>query len=72
MHFGKGQTEAALALTPGEHVLSLQFADGIHRSYGSALSASIKITTAGTGTLPATAKQAQRDRGRTAAPAKSP
>src|SRR6185369_15108269 len=41
LHFGKGQTEATVPLAPGEHVLSLQFADGIHRSYGSALSASI-------------------------------
>jgi hypothetical protein len=55
LHFGKGQTEAIVPLTPGEHVLSLQFADGIHRSYGSALSASIKVTAVAAGTLPASA-----------------
>jgi hypothetical protein len=56
LHFGKGQTDATLALTPGEHVLSLQFADGIHRSYGPALSASIKVTAVGANTVPAAAK----------------
>lgn len=55
LHFGKGQTEATVPLAPGEHVLSLQFADGIHRSYGSALSASIKVTAVGAGTVPASA-----------------
>lgn len=44
IHFGKGQTETELALTPGEHTLRLQFADGIHRSYGSELTATSKIT----------------------------
>lgn len=33
-HFGKGQTETVLNLTPGEHTLVLQFADGLHSSYG--------------------------------------
>lgn len=33
-HFGKGQTEATLNLTPGEHTLALQFANGLHASYG--------------------------------------
>jgi hypothetical protein len=55
LHFGKGQTEATVPLAPGEHVLSLQFADGIHRSYGSALSASIKVTAVAAGTMPASA-----------------
>jgi hypothetical protein len=44
IHFGKGQTETELALTPGEHNLKLQFADGIHRSYGPQLGAQITIT----------------------------
>jgi hypothetical protein len=58
LHFGKGQTETTVALTPGEHVLSLQFADGIHRSYGPALSASIKVTAVGKNTVPAAAAAA--------------
>lgn len=44
IHFGKGQTEATLALSPGEHTLTLQFADGAHRSYGPDLAATIKVT----------------------------
>jgi Domain of unknown function (DUF4399) len=45
-HYGQGQTEATLQLTPGEHTLQLQFADGIHRSYGPKLASTIKITVA--------------------------
>jgi hypothetical protein len=44
IHFGKGQTEAAVELTPGEHKLTLQFADGMHRSYGEQLSTTITVT----------------------------
>jgi hypothetical protein len=43
-HFGNAQKEATLTLPPGKHRLTLQFADGIHRSYGSALAASIEVT----------------------------
>lgn len=43
-HFGKGQTETELTLTPGEHTLSLQFADGAHRSYGAAYRKTIRVT----------------------------
>lgn len=43
-HFGKGQTEAELNLAPGRHRLTLQFADGLHRSYGGKLSAAITVT----------------------------
>jgi len=43
MHFGKGQTETEITLPPGKHVLTLQFADGAHRSYGSQLASSITI-----------------------------
>lgn len=43
LHFGKGQTETTLTLTPGKHRLALQFADGIHRSYGGKLSAAITV-----------------------------
>jgi len=46
LHFGKAQTEAKVALTPGEHTLRLQFADGLHRSYGPQLASQIKITVA--------------------------
>jgi len=34
MHFGKGQTETTLHLRPGDHTLTLQFANGLHQSYG--------------------------------------
>lgn len=43
-HFGKGQTETELTLPPGEHTLSLQFADGLHRSYGEAYRKTIRVT----------------------------
>ena len=42
-HFGKGQTEAMLSLSPGKHKLTLQFADGLHRSYGSKLSTTVTV-----------------------------
>jgi len=42
-HFGKGQTETTLHLTPGEHTLTLQFADGHHQSYGKSMSQTIHI-----------------------------
>ena len=44
LHFGKGQTETELTLTPGTHTLQLQFANGAHISYGEQLSTSIQIT----------------------------
>ena len=44
IHFGKGQTETELTLAPGKHTLTLQFADGAHRSYGPALSTTITVT----------------------------
>jgi hypothetical protein len=44
IHFGKGQTESEVELDPGQHTLTLQFADGNHMSYGEALAASITIT----------------------------
>jgi len=42
-HFGKAQTSAVINLTPGKHTLVLQFADGIHRSYGSKLISRITV-----------------------------
>ncbi len=44
LHFGKGQTETTLHLTPGKHTLTLQFANGHHQSYGNTLSQTIHIT----------------------------
>ena len=43
IHYGKGQTEADLKLPAGEHKLTLQFADGAHRSYGPFMSQTITI-----------------------------
>ncbi len=44
IHFGKGQTETEVKLAPGTYTLSLQFANGLHQSYGPGMSASIKVT----------------------------
>lgn len=43
LHFGNAQKETTIKLTPGKHRLALQFADGIHRSYGSKLSSAITV-----------------------------
>ncbi|MDP5008774.1 MAG: DUF4399 domain-containing protein [Glaciimonas sp.] len=43
-HYGKGQTEDILTLSPGVHRLTLQFGDGAHRSYGPAMSKTITVT----------------------------
>ncbi len=43
IHYGKGQTETELTMEPGEYTISLQFADGVHRSYGESMAASIKV-----------------------------
>ncbi|MGH2643804.1 MAG: DUF4399 domain-containing protein [Chitinophagaceae bacterium] len=43
LHFGKAQTETELTLSPGVHRLTLQFADGLHRSYGSQMASSITV-----------------------------
>ncbi len=43
-HFGKGQTETEITLPPGRHRLTMQFADGAHRSYGEKLRKSIEVT----------------------------
>ena len=44
LHFGNAQKEAELKLTPGEHTITLQYADGIHRSYGGKLAKSVTVT----------------------------
>jgi Domain of unknown function (DUF4399) len=33
-HFGGGQTQTELSLSSGKHTLTLQFGDGVHRSFG--------------------------------------
>jgi hypothetical protein len=43
IHYGKGETTAEITLTPGDHTLTLQFADGNHSSYGPELSQTIKV-----------------------------
>ena len=43
LHFGNAQTSTEIKLSPGKHKLTLQFADGIHRSYGGRLSSSITV-----------------------------
>jgi len=44
IHFGKGDTETELNLSPGKYRLTLQFADGAHVSYGPEMSQTIEIT----------------------------
>lgn len=43
LHYGKGQTEANVELKPGEYTATLQFADGLHQSYGPSVAHTIKI-----------------------------
>jgi hypothetical protein len=43
IHFGKGQTSYDLVLAPGKHKLTLQMADGLHRSYGNRLASTITV-----------------------------
>lgn len=43
IHFGKGQTEAEIPLSKGTHTLTMQFADGAHRSYGKGYSSTITV-----------------------------
>jgi len=43
LHFGKAQTETTLTLPPGKHKLTLQLADGLHRSYGSQLTSTVTV-----------------------------
>lgn len=44
IHFGKGQLETELDLPKGTHTLTMQFADGYHRSYGDQMSSTITVT----------------------------
>jgi hypothetical protein len=43
LHFGKAQQSAEVRLAPGKYKLTLQYADGIHRSYGARLSTSVNV-----------------------------
>jgi len=43
LHYGKGQTTADVELTPGPHVLTLQFANAVHESYGPSFASSVAI-----------------------------
>ena len=43
LHFGNAQTSAEVTLPPGKHSLTLQFADALHRSYGSRLTNKVTV-----------------------------
>ncbi len=43
LHFGNAQKQTEVPLKPGKHTLSLQFADGLHRSYGDKLSSTVTV-----------------------------
>lgn len=43
LHFGKGQTEVEIFLPPGKYQLTMQFADGAHRSLGEKFRKTITI-----------------------------
>jgi hypothetical protein len=42
-HFGDASTKTQLTLKPGKHTLTLQFADGVHKSYGEEYSSTITV-----------------------------
>jgi len=43
IHYGKGQTSDSLKLSSGKHTLTLQFANGLHQSYGKDWSSTISV-----------------------------
>ena len=43
LHFGKGQMETTLDLSPGEHTLTLLFAGGDHVPYDPPIKQTIKV-----------------------------
>jgi len=47
IHYGKGQTQATVTLSPGKHTLTLQFSDGAHKSYGKDWAQMITVTVGG-------------------------
>ena len=42
-HYGKGQSEGELALEPGKHKITLQFANALHQSYGKEFAKTITV-----------------------------
>ena len=44
IQLGGGETQTDLNLSPGSYVITLQFADGLYKSYGEKMSASVEIT----------------------------
>lgn len=44
IHYGAGQLETELELPVGTHTLTMQFADGLHQSYGEQMSSTITVT----------------------------
>lgn len=44
IHFGKGQTETIVNLPSGQYQLTLQFANGLHESFGEQMSKTIEVT----------------------------
>jgi hypothetical protein len=44
IHYGGGQTNDTVSLDPGTYKLTLQFADGMHVSYGKSWAKSITVT----------------------------
>jgi hypothetical protein len=43
IHYGGGQSTGTVNLAPGKHILTLQFADGAHASYGENMSSTISV-----------------------------
>jgi len=43
IHYGKGDTVAQVDLAPGSYSLTLQFANGMHMSYGEQFSSTINV-----------------------------
>jgi len=43
LHYGKGDSIATISLPSGDHTLTLQFANGVHMSYGEQFSNTINI-----------------------------
>lgn len=44
LHFGDGSISTKVTLKPGIHTLTLQFADGVHKSLGEEYSTTISVT----------------------------
>ena len=44
IHLGGGQTEYELVLSPGKHKIAMQFANGMHSSYGQRMAKAVTVT----------------------------